>query len=591
VPGGRPNFSRPRGRRRAAPDGADSRCAAAPPPSRRREPPPRRLTAPLPSSRRLDELSRRAADLRARQEELQRLVDEVGAGFDALPEGERAEVLRALGAEGAAEPEGAPPAGTSPPPWAPGGPGTKGALDGLQLEAEALARRVEAGEGLPPMPGAAPAEDAARFLARIRASVAAFEELAARGAPPPAGADDGGWAGPFSRVAAGAPEEERARLVPAPPAPAQAAFERAERVAYILRRAHQGDAPGAPLEALRAAGLLAPGFVFEDPWVALPGAEAAAAYLGALTAAGATAAATSVFAASDEFEPLPRFRVVADVVMRLPLPRWYDAYARLHARELAAAAAAAAPPPGARRPGRDAGAEPGELYPRCEATVSAEERAGTAHARWLRGAAPLLYAPQAVVARPAAAGAPATVTARLIQPARALPPAGAALPDYSALPSPLDGDEWPDAGAPAVEAEADAEAAAGPPAPPSLPRAAPACLAREPLAPAEAEQLLRLLLGGRFDSFAGQLPKPGRGQAARRRAAAPGAGAGVDGALTIVASLFYEVDPATGAVASLDCHWDAVAGRFADARDAYDVYAWAVGLAPGVGEGEGEGDD
>ncbi len=558
---------------------------------RRRRPaaraPPRRLTAPPPSSRRLDELRRRAADLRARQEELQRLVNEVGAGFDALPEGERVEVLRALGAAGVAEPEGAPPAGAPMPPWAPGGPGTKGALEGLQLEAEALARRIEAGEGLPPMPGAAPAEDAERFLARIRASVAAFEELAARGAPPPTGADDGGWAGPFSRVAAGAPEEERARLVPAPPAPAQAAFERAERVAYILRRAHQGDAPGAPLEALCAAGLLAPDFVFEDPWVALPGAEAAVAYLGALAAAGATAAATSVFAASDEFEPLPRFRVVADVVLRLPLPRWYGAYARLHGRELAAAAAAAAPPPGARRPGRDAGAQPGELYPRREATVSAEERAGAAHARWLRRTAPLLYAPQAVVARPVAAGAPATVTARLLQPARALPPAGAARPDYSALPSPLDGGEWPDAVAPAVEAEAGA--AAGPPAPAPLPRAAPACLAREPLAPAEAEQLLRLLLGRRFDSFAGQLPKPGRGQAARRRAAAPGAGAGVDGALTAVASLFYEVDPATGAVSSLDCHWDAVAGRFADARDAYDVYAWAVGLAPGVGAGEGDG--
>jgi hypothetical protein len=290
---------------------------------------------------RLEEVTRRAAELRLEQAALGGLVAELGAEFDALPAAEQAGVLRALGVpesaldveqdDGGGDGGGAPPMGggaglaaqmrrigdTSG--WAPPA-AAKEELRRLADEADAMARRIEEGEDLPPMPReevVAEPEPAAQFLARMRASVARFEarmgggggakraDGAASKGGSPATAEEStspGWQGPFSNVPV-LPEELRGtRPAPDLPAAGRAEWRRVQRIAYVLRRAHLQEDPVAPVAALRQRKLLAEGASLEDPWARVEGAAAAQAHMGRVRDAGGRVELDSLFLTCTQFE-------------------------------------------------------------------------------------------------------------------------------------------------------------------------------------------------------------------------------------------------------------------------------------------------
>ncbi|PSC67134.1 hypothetical protein C2E20_9175 [Micractinium conductrix] len=147
-------------------------------------------------------------------------------------------------------------------------------------------------------------------------------------------------------------QEEIMRSVPAPllPPDVQAVFRAAERLAYVLRRAHvDSEDPDAPLRALRSRGLASEKLLLVDPFVTCRGLGPALKYMQRLRLAGATVSPWTFMLRCPSHQPLPQFYVTIDCLVDFPYPPWLYSWACLNgglssaaARRAAAAAAAAA---------------------------------------------------------------------------------------------------------------------------------------------------------------------------------------------------------------------------------------------------------
>ncbi|KAL4553767.1 hypothetical protein Ndes2526B_g03596 [Nannochloris sp. 'desiccata'] len=91
----------------------------------------------------------------------------------------------------------------------------------------------------------------------------------------------------------------------------------------------------------------------------------------------------------------------------------------------------------------------------------------------------------------------------------------------------------------------------------------------DPLTPDEAEQLLRELLGNKFDDIAAQLPTKAQGAFVS---------AEQFNELQIGVTWSYEIDPRSGKVSSIFMQWNWVGGPIADITHAYDIYLAECGL-------------
>lgn len=506
-------------------------------------------------------------------------------------------------------------------------------------EAEDLARVFEE-EGVmpPPPPGMFPREPepAESFMARLEESLSSFEARIAgrrrkrqqRKNGRSAGDSDGDvdgtstndaqrgkpWDGPFSAVSTF--PQDIAESVPAPNVPSDvaAAFDRAQRVLYVLRRAHMDSTcPTAAMQALKERDILSPSVFMEDPWLELAGEEAVQAYVQRLRDAGVTLEIDGVFARFHEYRqgrqrnlivldecdflhissvkasyysvsdfplsrccrPQVRCCVVADTFLMLPIPDWYWSYLALHDHPIKYTHRTPASGP---RPDPDSILEialhehgtPPEtaLYPRMDPAPSAAEQKGTAHAAWMQSPMPVCSARQVIVhnalcwlrATETAAtgnGDAVSVAGLINRSGHTAQHSQGRRPERGLLPASAEllaeGEGWRVSDPPEEPPE------------PALPRAAPANLAEHPLTQREAEQLLKTLYGDMFESVAAQLPKP---------KPPPNRVSGEEDImhLRVMASWMYSVDPDSGKVFDVQLKWGGLTGPFPDVRDAYDIF-------------------
>ncbi|KAI3437673.1 hypothetical protein D9Q98_000123 [Chlorella vulgaris] len=140
--------------------------------------------------------------------------------------------------------------------------------------------------------------------------------------------------------------EDRMRGRPAPPLPPEArrVFKAAERIAYVLRRAHKDSTdPDAPLLALQSKGLASKEMLFQDPFIHCPSLDRAIQYLGKLRFADATVSCDNIFARCTSYSPTMEWKVTIDCFLDLPYPDWFYGWVnRNYAASPAALAAKAA---------------------------------------------------------------------------------------------------------------------------------------------------------------------------------------------------------------------------------------------------------
>jgi hypothetical protein len=374
--------------------------------------------------------------------------------------------------------------------------------------------------------------------------------------------------------------------IPAPDIPekAVAQFERAERVLLVLRRAllKDGFTPSAGIEALVAKDLTSlDSFYFEDPWLVVDKLQDALEYLEKMSGnAGIHLDVDTMFSSYYEYKPEVKCRIIIHTLMHVPLPSWYVSYLELHGQP--------APPKdqGTKhrwQPGEaiqinllkneDDETEPiipGVLFPReMKNSLGEEEQQQPSEtARWLRWPHPIAAQRQVLVANP---------TWKRSNPKSNFEVVGSNLnfsskksPDYSLLhpAAALTGSGLLSSGWYSQQAVVDVSKSNVPPLPrPELIQ--PNDLEIDPLTPDEAEQLLRELLGNKFDNVAAQLPEKAQ------EAIVP---ADQYQELQIGATWSYEVDPETGKVSSVCMQWSQVGGPIADITHAFDIYLTECGL-------------
>lgn len=139
-------------------------------------------------------------------------------------------------------------------------------------------------------------EPAEEFKARIQASIAHFERLVQgkKYHPPPDStlplleddADEIDWE---KREPLGELPDEITKPTPAPDLPFHVfpIYKAAERIMYVLRRAHLTNTPSAAVKMLTEKELVdEEGVQFEDPWVELVGRKDWESYMGKVESAG-----------------------------------------------------------------------------------------------------------------------------------------------------------------------------------------------------------------------------------------------------------------------------------------------------------------
>jgi len=482
-------------------------------------------------------------------------------------------------------------------------------------EAEELAKLIVEGGKLPPLPTSAFSqrpEPEEKFMARLERSIQRFEAMVAgkkarrqqrRSEASIEGWDDdknesGSW---FDRQEDGVFPKELTESVPAPEVPEDviAAMQRAERVAYTLRQAYKEcSSPKAGIMELSSRGLVSPSIEMEDPWIAVAGMEAMTAYLRQLEKACIRLQLDTIFVKYYQYRPTVGCYIVIDTFMHLPLPDWYLSYLALNPQEQQKLQPL--DPAGPRRVPEDpqelvldeASCLPTNLYPKMEANISAAEEQGSAHKAWMQEPHPMCCARQVLLGRRSmkvASSGNDTIelninygeethgirvlglldagqqrgmgTGTCGKASLGKRPSGySALPPASTLITSTNDGNW----------EIHEDLCFGEKAPPSsppLPREGPADLDRHPLTSLEAEQLLKLLLGDKFNSAAAQLPE--RAATFPRH---PAQEWQQGDTMTVAVSWFYEVDTASGQVTSLKMEWGWVGGPFSQPMDAYDVY-------------------
>lgn len=326
--------------------------------------------------------------------------------------------------------------------------------NGVQYEeCEAMARVIEE-TGIMPSPPpdmfTQPPEPAESFLARLNESVNEFEKILRsskkdlarlkRAQAAAATVSDSIQEGPFKDFEDGFQDQddddndqdgdeegnfspfshqELTESIPAPDIPAEAleAAHRAHRVLLVLRRifVDQTDVkPLAFLEALKYRKLLADDFVFSDPWINLTRPEEAWRYLKRMNLTGAAIDFDVMFLGFDEYEPKVKGKVVAHTLFRMPLPHWYSKYLCIHGMPGTLVESDEGPRRRQGEPVRvwrgddgSAGHLPGcELYPRHhdDANTSLQDNLasaqGASHVRWLCKPFPLAARRQALVRNP-----------------------------------------------------------------------------------------------------------------------------------------------------------------------------------------------
>jgi hypothetical protein len=532
--------------------------------------------------------------------------------------------------------------------------------NGIQYEeCEAMARAIEETGIMPPPPPdmfTSPPEPAESFLARLNGSIEDFEKflqssrrerarLKREFAAAAAAADESGSPKAEEndpRFAQGEEEDggdgfdygdndnddaddadddfslfdqELTESIPAPDIPVEAleAAHRAHRVLLVLRRifvAQTDVQPLAFLEALSHRDLLAPDFVFSDPWINLTRAEEAWRYLTRMNETGAAIDFDVMFLGFDEYEPKVKGRVVAHTLFRMPLPHWYLKYLCIHGLSDMPEESDEGP---RRRKGEPMriwrGDGPGESSPGCEMyprhtdgtsdSIRHSEAGGRSHVLWLCKPFPIAAQRQALVrnddciveysveeegntGHQAADEEEDDVlivgwsfkewsTNDTHSKLHMMEGGQRIFPDYSALPSVhsmLVNPVRESFGNGAWYASCSLEDSQ-PPALPPLPRPRPANLEEDPLNPDEAEQLLRELLGDKkFEEIAQQLPPK----------APPVTGPAIPDHLCFGATWSFDVHPDTGKVCNISLTWSWVGGPFCDERDAYDVWIAETGL-------------
>ncbi len=485
---------------------------------------------------------------------------------------------------------------------------------GFDVEAvEAFAKSIEEGTGsLQPPPEFWDAEPEAgdQFLNRLNKSVENFEEMllskkeqaklrrerkSAGEIEDPDDSEDA-----FRELIEDIPmfPEDYIKNIPAPTIPdkAVAQFERAERVLLVLRRAllENKFTPSAGIDALIDKDLISassPGpFYFEDPWLVVDNLNDALEYLKKMELkAGIYLDIDTMFSSYYEYKPEVKCRIIVHTLMHAPLPSWYASYLQLHGQP--------APPkdegPRHRRQAGEAikinlikneGDEtqplvPGVLFPREVRDVSSDEKEqqpnAKAFAKWLQRPSPIAAQRQVWIQNPTWESGDEEdlenqfeVIGKKKSSRKKKKKKNIISPDYSLLPpaaalvSKQESSGW--------YAEPTAKISSEPI--PPLPRPAPlqpGDLDFDPITPDEAEQLLRELLGDKFDDIAAQLPQK-----------APSAIVPEDHfqELQIGATWSYEVDPQTGHVSSVYMQWNWVGGLIADVTHAYDIYLTECGM-------------
>lgn len=532
--------------------------------------------------------------------------------------------------------------------------------NGIQYEeCEAMARAIEETGMMPSPPPdmfTSPPEPAESFLARLNGSIEDFEKFlqtsrkdrarlkrefaagiaagddtgppkAKENEPPSAGGEEGGDGfadgheddddddaeddadDNFSLF-----DQELTESIPAPEIPVEAleAAHRAHRVLLVLRRifVDQTDVkPLAFLEALSHRDLLAPDFVFSDPWINLTRAEEAWRYLTRMNETGAEIDFDVMFLGFDEYEPKVKGRVVAHTLFRMPLPHWCLKYLCIHGLSDLPEESDEGP---RRRKGEPlriwregdgpAGSPPGcEMYPRHADGTSHDdddsmrhsEARGHSHVPWLCMPFPLAAQRQALVRNDDCIVEYAveeddntdedendvlivgwgnnewsTNDSNISKPHR-VETVQRIFPDYSALPSVHSMLVDPVRASFGNGAWYAGSLEDSQPSLPPLPRPRPASLEEDPLNPDEAEQLLRELLGNKkFEEIACRLPPK----------APPVTGPAIPDHLCFGATWSFDVHPDTGKVCNISLSWSWVGGPFCDERDAYDVWIAETGL-------------
>jgi hypothetical protein len=472
---------------------------------------------------------------------------------------------------------------------------------GLDFEAvEEFSKLIEQGTGSLQPPESfwdAEPEPGDQFLNRLHKSVETFEEMllskkeqaklrrerkAAGELDDPEDSEDA-----FRSLLNDIPmfPEDYIKNIPAPDIPekAVAQFERAERVLLVLRRAllEDGFAPSAGVDALASQDLVSSSekFIFEDPWMVVDNFEDALLYLKKMEhSAGIQLDVDTMFSSYYEYTPEVKCRIVVHTLMHIPLPAWYASYLELHGQP--------APPADSGTKHRWQAGEaikinllkngdidkskpitPGVLFPR--ELKKGKEPNKRAFVRWLRRPFPVAAQRQVLVANPTWKRSNERDGFQVVGNAqKKFSKTSKMSPDYSCLPpaTALLTKE----GSVGWYAQQTLENSSK--QPPPLPRPEPIQpedLDVDPLTPDEAEQLLRELLGNKFDDIAAQLPTKARG------AIVP---AEQFNELQIGATWSYEVDPSSGKVSSIFMQWNWIGGPIAEITHAYDVYIAECGL-------------
>ncbi|GAB4819494.1 hypothetical protein N2152v2_006540 [Parachlorella kessleri] len=226
---------------------------------------------------------------------------------------------------------------------------------------EEFARIIEEGGRLPPQPPEeflTQPETAEAFVGRIQASIDAYEGVGDRGRGPKQrgskaaqqGSDPGipvgfpgennpwgphwdpheEWTGPFHKIPVELEEIRGTVPAPEPPAEVMDQFHRMERVLLVLRRAFLARQPEEWVQSLHSKGLLGEDVVFADPWVLLMGVPDLKRYMRQLGEAGATFELSKAIARCLEYDPTPKWQIIIDAWMHLPIPTWYQRFLWLH---------------------------------------------------------------------------------------------------------------------------------------------------------------------------------------------------------------------------------------------------------------------
>jgi len=475
---------------------------------------------------------------------------------------------------------------------------------GLNFEAvEEFAKSIEQGTGSLQPPASfwdAEPEPGDQFLNRLNKSVENFEEMllskkeqaklrrerkAAGEVDDPEDSEDA-----FRSLLNDIPmfPEDYTKNIPAPDIPekAVAQFECAERVLLILRRAllEDGFAPSAGVDALAAQDLVSSSsssekFYLEDPWMVVDNFEDALLYLKKMELyAGIHLDVDTMFSSYYEYKPEVKCRIVVHTLMHVPLPAWYASYLELHGQP-------APPADSGTKHRRQAGEAitinllkneddegkpltPGVLFPR--EFKKRKEPNERPFVRWLQRPSPIAAQRQVLVPNPTWKRTNKRDDYQVVgnykddflQKSKIspnyslLPPAASLLTEQGSV------------GWYAAQQTLENSSEQLPPLPRPEP-IQPEDLDFDPLTPDEAEQLLRELLGNKFDDIAAQLPTKAQG------AIAP---AEQFNELQIGATWSYEIDPDSGKVSSIFMQWNWVGGPISDITHAYDIYVAECGL-------------